>query len=346
MTAARPSPATRGTRAARATHAARAQRGTALLLGMIILSLVATVAAGMVWQQERAIRVEAAERARAQAAWILAGALDWARLLLREDMRSSRVDHLGEPWAVPLAEARLSTFLAAERDPTADDGPEGFLSGAIEDLQARYNVRRLVDDQGRVDAIELAAMQRLADLAGAPSDTAQRLAAGLQAALGGAAAEGEAAAAAAPAALMPQRFEQLAWFGIAPATLARLVPYATLLPRATPVNVNTAPREVLTAAIDGLDLGSAERLLQRRARQPFRSLQELQGELPEGLEAAEARVGVGSDYFGVRGRLRLEERVLELFAVVERRGRGSGREVNVVWATRRSALASAPGGAP
>ena len=32
----------------------------------------------MVWQQWRAVQVEAAERARTQAAWILTGALDWA----------------------------------------------------------------------------------------------------------------------------------------------------------------------------------------------------------------------------------------------------------------------------
>jgi hypothetical protein len=55
---------------------------------MIIVTLVATLAASMVWQQWRAVQVEGAERARAQSAWILAGALDWARLILKEDARS------------------------------------------------------------------------------------------------------------------------------------------------------------------------------------------------------------------------------------------------------------------
>lgn len=309
----------------------RHQRGTALLLAMVILSLVATVAAGMVWQQERAIRVESAERGRAQAAWILAGALDWARLLLREDMRSGSVDHLGEPWAVPLAEARLSTFLAADRDPTADDVPQAFLSGAIEDLQARYNVLNLLDAEGGVDAAEVVALQRLIDLAGAPSDTAQRLASGLAAAHG----SQETAVA-----LPPRRFAQLAWLGLSADALARLAPYVTLLPQATPVNVNTAPREVLTAAIDGLDLGTAERLVQRRARRPFQSLEDLRRELPQGTELDDARVAVGSNYFAVHGRLRVDARVLEQDSVVERRGSGSGggREVRVAWSERRSAV--------
>jgi general secretion pathway protein K len=54
---------------------------------MVIVTLVATLAAGMVWQQWRAIEVETAERARVQSSWLLDGALDWARLILREDAR-------------------------------------------------------------------------------------------------------------------------------------------------------------------------------------------------------------------------------------------------------------------
>ena len=49
----------------------RRQRGAALLLAMIILTMVVTVTTGMLWQQTRAVEVEAAERARAQASWIL-----------------------------------------------------------------------------------------------------------------------------------------------------------------------------------------------------------------------------------------------------------------------------------
>ena len=77
-------------------------RGAALLVAMVLLTLVATLAAGMVWQQWRAVQVEIAERGRAQLAWILSGAADWARLILREDLRADNqrgqlVDHLNEP---------------------------------------------------------------------------------------------------------------------------------------------------------------------------------------------------------------------------------------------------------
>ncbi|MEY4752411.1 MAG: hypothetical protein RJA44_86, partial [Pseudomonadota bacterium] len=133
------------------------QRGAALLTAMMIVSLIATMAAAMVWQQWRAIQIEAAERAQNQAQWVLNGALDWARLILREDARDNQRlgngDHLGEPWAVPLAEARLSTFLAADRD-SSDDAPDAFLQGSISDAQARYNLRNLIR-QGRTVPSEL-----------------------------------------------------------------------------------------------------------------------------------------------------------------------------------------------
>src|SRR5512146_2093534 len=103
-------------------------RGAALLSAMLTVVLVATFAAAALWQQWRSIEVEVAERQRVQAEWVLTGALDWARLVLREDARASgAVDHLGEPWAVPLQEARLSSFLAADQNSSAaESGSEGF----------------------------------------------------------------------------------------------------------------------------------------------------------------------------------------------------------------------------
>lgn len=308
----------------------RRQRGAALMLAMLILTLVATLASGMVWVQQRAIEVEAAERARAQSAWILAGALDWARLILREDARSGGSDHLGEPWAVPLAEARLSTFLAVEQNTTEDDGPAAFLSGRIVDLQSRYNLYNLVDDQGRPRQEEIAVLQRLCDSAGLDASVAGELAAALTQAW----ADGDPAAP-----LAPRRLAQLRWLGIAPATIERLEPLVVLLPAPTPVNLNTASREVIAAVIDGLDLASADRLVQRRQRNPFRSLAEAQRELPSAPDLDETRLGVTTRFFEVTGRLRLDERVLVERSVVERRAAARGGEVVAIQRERLSALA-------
>ena len=65
---------------------------------------------------------------RVQSAWLLTGALDWARLILRQDAITGGADHLAEPWAVPLNEARLSTFLSMETS-SADSDRDAFLPG-------------------------------------------------------------------------------------------------------------------------------------------------------------------------------------------------------------------------
>ena len=293
----------------------RHQRGAALLLAMLILTLVATMASGMVWQQWRAIQVEAAERARTQSAWILMGALDWARLILREDARTGGADHLGEPWAVPLAEARLSTFLAADRDNNSSAEPddiEAFLSGTLIDAQSRWNLRKLIDADGKPVPAQRRVLTRLCEQAGLPSDSAERIELAL-------------AKAWAPnaAAIAPQRLSELAWLGIEAETLRRLEPWVILLPRVdTRVNVNTAAAEVIAAAVDGMSLGSAQRLLQERQRAP------LKGDLkaaanrtyfPADPQTDLDGVGVSSNYFIIQGRLRLGERVLEERSLIERR---------------------------
>lgn len=290
------------------------QRGAALLMALIIVTLIVTLAGAMVWQQWRAVQVEAAERARTQSAWILTGALDWARLILREDVRTGGADHLGEPWAVPLAEARLSTFLAADKDNT-DDAPDAFLSGLITDEQARYNLNNLVD-QGKIVPDELAALERLCQAVGVAADIATRIAEGVRDATAAPGTPG----ANANAALLPHDVSQLVWFGVNVEALRRLEPYVTLLPVRTLVNANTAGREVLVAAIKGLDLASAERLIQVRQRSHFKTAADVLAQIPGLAAGANPTIGVVSNFFEVRGRLRLNDRVLEQRSLVERRG--------------------------
>jgi general secretion pathway protein K len=300
------------------------QRGAALLLAMLIMTLVTTLAAGMVWQQWRAIQVEAAERGRTQAAWILVGALDWARLILREDQRENNrgnppaADHLGEPWAVPLAEARLSSFLAADRDNNSvaeNDSLDAFLSGSITDAQSRWNLSRLIDpNTGKAKPDEQKVLARLCAQAGATGDCAVRIGDALGKAWtppGGGSA----------AAITPQQLSQLAWLGIDADTIKRLEPWVDLLPDpTTEVNINTAPAEVIMAAVDGMSLGNAQRLVQDRQRKEIRDLNgpATRAYFPVTAPQQIPGISLTSRFFYIQGRLRLEERVLEERSLVER----------------------------
>ncbi|MEO7115265.1 MAG: type II secretion system minor pseudopilin GspK [Caldimonas sp.] len=316
-----------------------AQRGAALLTAMMIVALVATLASSMIWQQWRAIQVEAAERARTQSAWVLGGALDWARLILREDgktvgRKGIEVDDLNEPWATPLQEARLSTFLAADKSNT-DDAPDAFLSGSITDAQARFNLTNVFSN-GQPNDSQIEALQRLCTSVGVSTDVALRIAAGMRdasppppaAAASAPAAAAAAASAATPAIqlpppaalapLMPRTVRQITWFGIDPETVRILEPYVTILPEPTTVNANTASREVLAAVTD-LDPATAERLIQARQRSRFEDNTDITAQAPSVLPGNLVHLSVNSSYFEVRGRLRLGDVVLEQRSLVLRR---------------------------
>lgn len=293
------------------------QRGAALLAAMLTVTLVATFAAAALWQQWRAVEIEAAERSRIQSAWVLIGALDWARLILREDARSGGADHLAEPWAVPLQEARLSTFLAADRsaaiDPEADNI---FLSGQIIDAQSQLNVTNLVE-AGSISGPAMRTFSRLFELLGLPQSELQRLAENLRFASD--ISTDNRSAGQAP--LLPQRVEQLVWLGLSLRTVAALQPYVTVLPTRTPANVNTASAEVIYASVAGSSLASARRLVAERDNAPVRNMADAARLLgvPESA-LAEGTLSVASRYFEVHGRLRLGDTAVEERSLVQRDG--------------------------
>jgi general secretion pathway protein K len=294
------------------------QRGAALLAAMLTVALVATLAAGALWQQWRTTEVEGAERQRAQARWLLNGALDWARVILREDARASssgvnantNTDHLAEPWAVPLQEARLSSFLSSLPDGSAnaeeaDLAQQVFLSGQISDLQARLNVNNLLQGD-KIDSTALAAFERLFDALGVPPQQLRLLTQGLLAAQRQS--EG--------AALMPQRVSQLAWLGLTPASMAMLEPHITLLPGHTPVNVNTATVQVLYASVPGLSMSSAQRLVEQRANTHWPNLEAFQQAV--GRNNLDGTHSVNTRFFEIVGRLRMPSTTLLERSVVQR----------------------------
>ncbi len=299
----------------------RGQRGAAILTAMLTVVLVATLASAMLWQQWRGAEVESAQRTRVQAAWILVGALDWARLILREDARQGGADHLAEPWAVPLAPARLSTFLAAERgqalvgdNPDADQ--EAFLSGSMQDLQARLNVTNLIDN-GKLHQPSVVAWRRLFKQLNLPERELQTLTQSLLAASTPVAS----AAADASRPLLPRAVPDLRWLGLSASSLQTLQPFITLLPERTVVNLNTAEPEVLLATVTGLDMAQAQALVQARAAQHLSTLMDAENLVDNPAVHFDAtEQGVASRFFGVTGQLRLGQTTVQERSVLQRDG--------------------------
>ncbi len=318
------------------TKTAQRQSGAALLAAMLTVMLVATFSAAALWQQWRAAEIEGAERARVQAAWVLFGALDWSRLILGEDGRAGGSDNLTEPWAVPLEEARLTTFLAAEKNVASDsvEGlPDAFLSGRIVDAQSKLNVLSLVD-AGKPIPASVATFTRLFNTLGLPVAELNRMTTGLVSALA-TGADGDAGG----APLMPQEVSQLVWLGLSPSTAAALEPYVTILPVRTTLNLNTASAEAISASMESLNIASARQLVERRTRSFFKDIAAANAALPSGSAPFNAaQHGVGTNYFEVYGRLRLDRTYVEEHSLLQR----NGVTVTTIWRTRGAGATNTP----
>ena len=311
----------------------KTQKGAALLMAMLTVALVATLASAALWQQWRQVEIETAERGRSQTAWMMTGALDWTRLILREDAISAQaagVDHLGEPWALPVQESKLSTFLSQDQQWREGDA-EVFLSGYITDAQSRLNVRNLVED-GQIVQAEWTAWQRLFERLNLPLAELQSL--GRQLLLASPSPNTSHANNGSPSirvALMPQRTAQLVWLGLSPATLSALDNFITVLPEPTTVNLNTAPAEVLMACVPGLDLAAARQLVALRERAHWTSLDAARKVFgPAARWVDDKRHGIRSNYFEVNGRMRIDQVVQQERALVKR----EGSQVRMLWRAR------------
>jgi len=303
------------------------QRGIAVVTALLLTTLAITIVASLFWQQQVQVRSIENQRLQLQKQWILRGALDWASLILREDAKHSSVDNLDEPWAVPLAETRLDQYV--ENGRAEGNIGEAILSGRISDAQARYNLANLCTS-GIINPAEVAAFERLLNnmqmnpaLAQA---TADMMAQAQKPPAAGAASSGT------PPGPQPMNLVQvqdlLAVPGFSPEMLDKLRNFVIILPHPTPVNVNTAPAEVLAARIGTLTLSDATSLVASRNTASFRDLadfvQRLRGE-PFAAPANEA--SVTTQYFLVDGKVRMNRAGLEVQALIER----NGVNTKIIW---------------
>ena len=305
---------------------------------MLTVTLVATLASAALWQQWRSTEVEQAERQRVQAGWILTGALDWARLILREDARSNQnsgnADHLGEPWALPLEEARLSSFLAADKSNNADNTLEAFLSGEMIDMQSRLNFNNLVRTTGggatakaETSEVDLRAFSKLFEQLGLPLAELTNAAAELRNTTQLALTDPLPSR----TALLPKKFAQLAWLGISRNSLGRLEPYVTVLPTRSTLNLNTASAQAISASLPGMDMAQARQMVTAREREPFRTMADARAAVPAvTAQLSDLYHGVRSNHFEVRGRLRLDNTIIEERSLVVR----NNLDVRVSWRER------------
>ena len=116
-----------------------------------------------------------------------------------------------------------------------------------------------------------------------------------------------------------------------------------MLPVPTPVNLNTASATVLEAMVPGLDAGGARQWVRQRERGHWATLDAARLALGPSGQGIDAKVhSVSSQFFEVRGRMRIDQVVQEELAMVQR----DTGQVRMLWRVRSSTRHAADETAP
>ena len=174
--------------AKRSLRRSSTQRGVAIISALLVVALSAIIVSGLLWRQEVQVRRIENQRLLSQGQWIARSALDWTRLILRSEADSApTVTYLGGVWGVPIAKTRLSDFLGQIGEVRAQEGASTYLSGAIEDAQAKFNLRNLVSTPTPgllvINVPQIQSFQRLLTLLGLDASLAKTVALQIRAGL-------------------------------------------------------------------------------------------------------------------------------------------------------------------
>jgi general secretion pathway protein K len=229
------------------------QRGSATLTALIVMVLATIILSSLIWQQHLSIRQLEYQRDRRQAEWLHIAATDFARFVLAEDSRATAIDHLGEPWAIPLADTKIADFLRGVDIP--QEIRHVSLIGQVTDAQSRFNLNSLIDANGITNAQALAVFQRLLENFGIDRSLAQPVATYL-----------------AKSGFRFKDVNELSGLtGFTESTLRRLKPALIALPESTFINVNTANADVLRALFQGMSTSQANAFISGRLENPLKS---------------------------------------------------------------------------
>ena len=266
------------------------QQGAALILAILVVALATTLGVFMAGQQSMWTQQVGNLAARSQTQALARAAIDWARGVLAEDERTSKVDHLGEPWARRLGALPVTS---------------ATISGAIYDQQALFNLNNLIRN-GQDSEADTIFFQRLLRQLQLPQDLSNSLRdwidedSVVHLPSGAEDAEylrGDPAFRSANRPLLSVD-ELYRVRGFNPAHIARLRPFVTALPQPSPINVNTAPREILLALLPDLAETEIGTLLEQRRMAFFKSKQDFRSRLPQAAPTLrDDSFDVTSNYF-------------------------------------------------
>ncbi len=310
----------------------RSQRGVAIIMAMLIVALATSVAAYAAWQQNLWIRQSESLGSQAQALAVSRAALYFGRLVLVEDLKDANTathDHLNENWA----KYALTTPVEG-----------GSLSGKIADQQGLFNVNNLAATDALQQGFQLQWFTALLTALDLPTSLADALRDYVDLDDQGPAEDLAYLGKPEPYRTANQPLQSVDELnriqGFDDDVMKKLKPFIAAIPiitppaqgtstptiPVTPLNVNTAPKEVLDAVFGAQ---SGQQIVTLRDKEPFKELTEFDAKTstllppvdpndPTAHPWSTTSIGVKSDYFLVAAVSQFGNTQMGLVALIRR----------------------------
>jgi general secretion pathway protein K len=307
------------------------QRGIAILTVLVMVALVMTLAAVIFARQSQAVRYQDNYQS-LERAWQYALSLEqFVGMELQRDAKSNQYDALNEGWATVLPSLPIEEGSGVK---------VGEFSGRLEDLQARYNLNNVINEEGLLRRDQQVALQRVVQAAQLPQGFASAISDWVDkndVFLDGEGAESDYYLSSA----IPYRAANMPFSDVSElrllrldlpkedktAALQRLQAMVTTLPAQATVirvNANTASAEMLTAL--GLSTQQKDLILSERETEPYETAQDL-ADMASLTSEQKLLLGVSSQYFRLQGEVRMGRARVHLNSVFFRE---RGKPIRVI----------------
>ncbi|HKX98313.1 MAG TPA: type II secretion system minor pseudopilin GspK [Steroidobacteraceae bacterium] len=293
------------------------QRGVALITAIVVVAIATILAVRIGTRAALDLRRTAGLVALDQGWHVALGAEAWAIEALKEDWRNAsgptKVDHLAEAWAQPLP-------------PLPIDG--GEVRGVLEDMQGRFNLNNLVDEDDKPDEANVARFAQLLVLVGAQPRWASLMADWID---GNTMPEGDGAEDGTYLGQSPPyrtanglvvtTTEMMALPGMTREEFERIRPYVAALPPGTPLNACTAKAPVLTAFVgSSTDFNNEELLASNRREGCYPDRDVLANVLGNDWASVEQDFSESTNWFRALTAVRIGTSEFTLYSLINRNG--------------------------
>ena len=275
-------------------------------MALMIVVIATTIAVSIIYEEKFTIRKTGHIYLMDRANLYAVGLEDWARIYLREDRQDSKIDSLDENWATGIPGLPIEG---------------GYLSGYLEDEQAKFNVNQLV-----ISEVALKRFERLCDNLNIESNFIPALMDWIDADFDIRYPDG-----------MEENYESyrvanremadisemLLVHNVTPEIYDKLKPYITALPTPTTLNVNTMS-EVIFQTL-GAE-GEVSKFIEERDDSAYENI----GDFIERLQipVEEDGLSVDTNFFRTHGQVVQGEQVFKLTSLLYRDDKGNTTVLN------------------